>query len=111
MGETEKPSSDCMILVVDDDNSIGDLLKLILEMDGYNIKLASNGRDALDCLPTMHRPCMILLDLMMPEMNGWEFYEAIKDNPSLKDIPIVVTTAFSQVEIKMPHAEILQKPL
>jgi CheY-like chemotaxis protein len=91
---TSRPCRD--ILVVDDEPDIRESLKEVLELEGYRVVAASNGREALDRLPDMSKPCVILLDLMMPVMNGWEFAEAVQADAVLADIPIVVVTAFSQ---------------
>jgi CheY-like chemotaxis protein len=65
-------------------------------MEGYRTVSAANGREALDKLPNMPKPCLILLDLMMPVMNGWEFAEALQGDVELAAIPIVVLTAFGR---------------
>ncbi len=58
------------ILVVEDDAGIREALRMILELEGYNIREASNGKEGLEVLKSMPRPCLILLDLMMPIMDG-----------------------------------------
>ena len=81
------------ILVVDDDEDVAHGLADLLEDEGFNVVIAADGRAALDHLRRGLRPCTILLDLMMPRMNGWEFrHEQLQDG-DLKDIPIVVVTA------------------
>lgn len=84
------------ILIVEDDKDIRDILKTSLELEGYNITTAENGKVGLEILPSMNTPCMILLDLMMPVMDGWAFVEAISKDLKLAAIPIVVVTAFSK---------------
>jgi len=84
------------ILLVEDEPEIRESLKDALEMEGYEIVTATNGREALDVLSTMGKPCLILLDLMMPVMNGWEFAEALQGDAELAEIPIVVVTAFGE---------------
>lgn len=84
------------ILIVEDDKDIRDILKTSLELEGYNITTAENGKVGLEILPSMNTPCMILLDLMMPVMDGWAFVEAISKDMKLAAIPIVVVTAFSK---------------
>ena len=83
------------ILLVEDEPDIRTSLQEALEWEGYHVVTAANGREALACLPNMARPCLILLDLMMPVMNGWEFADALKTNDCLAAIPIVVVTAFA----------------
>jgi CheY-like chemotaxis protein len=94
---SEATSGACRsILLVEDDPLIRESLQDALELEGYRIVAASNGREALDKLPSMSRPCLILLDLMMPVMNGWEFADALQGDLELAEIPIVVLTAFGQ---------------
>ena len=98
------------ILIVEDDPNIQDVLMLALEFEGYKVVAANNGREALDLLPQLN-PGLILLDLMMPIMNGWEFVEEIKKLDSYKDIPIVVISAYSERAINIECTEFVQKPL
>ena len=81
------------ILVVEDNIDIQESLKTTLELEGFNVFTADNGREALDKLEVIPTPCLILLDLMMPVMNGWEFVEEINKDIMLSSIPIVVVTA------------------
>jgi CheY-like chemotaxis protein len=84
--------SEPYVLVVDDDRDIRELVRDILQFEGYSVVTASNGREALEHLRRADLPRLILLDLMMPIMNGWEFRaEQLKD-PQLKSIPVVVLT-------------------
>jgi CheY-like chemotaxis protein len=101
------------ILLVEDDAEIRESLKDALELEGYEIVTASNGRDALDRLPTMRKPCLILLDLMMPVMNGWEFAEALQGDADLASIPIVVVTAFGQElqRSRIASQDVIPKPV
>jgi CheY-like chemotaxis protein len=111
LSEVVADSADCVILVVDDHPGIRDLLRMILGLQGIAIEMAANGQEALALLSTIKRPCMILLDLMMPVMNGWEFYSALQGNPSFQGIPVVVMSAYSKEEIDIPPLEVLSKPL
>ncbi|MGY6530757.1 MAG: response regulator [Cyanobacterium sp.] len=81
-----------LILIVDDLKVNLKLLSYILEAKGYQSNSALNGKDALEKL-TVLTPDLILLDLMMPEMNGLEVCEKIKSNPDYRDIPIIFLTA------------------
>jgi len=99
------------ILLIDDEASVLEMLKLILEEDGYVIVTAANGCEALNALAKLEEPpAMILLDLMMPEMNGWQFFAALRADPRLRGIPVVVMTAYSRREFDVPDVEILRKP-
>lgn len=81
------------ILVVDDDTDLRETLGELLCDEGYDARLFENGRTALEFLRHGERPKLILLDLMMPEMNGWQFREEQLKHAELKDIPVVVMTA------------------
>ena len=80
------------ILVVEDDEAIRGLVSEVLRDDGYEVSEASNGAEALDYVKH-HRPDLIVLDLMMPVMDGWAFVERCRVNPYCSDVPIVVTSA------------------
>ncbi|HEY8144381.1 MAG TPA: response regulator, partial [Kofleriaceae bacterium] len=72
------------------------MLVEVLGEHGYDAIGASNGREALDTLTASpERPCVILLDLMMPVMDGWGFLDAIEDHPEWSSIPVVACTAFA----------------
>jgi len=80
------------ILVVDDDAAIRDVVADILQMSDYNVRTASNGAEALDQIQT-DLPSAVLLDLMMPIMDGWEFLRRCRVIPSFKSLPVVVMSA------------------
>jgi CheY-like chemotaxis protein len=87
------------ILVVDDDRDIRDSLVELLEDHGHPAVGAANGVEALEVLRTSPAlPCLILLDLMMPLMDGREFRERQLENPAWSDIPVIVISAYSDVE-------------
>ncbi len=102
------------ILIVDDDRSIRELLVELLEEEGWRIASASTGLEALTYLRTVSEPPrLILLDLMMREMNGWEFRAAQQADPVLAAIPVVAFSAANNVD-KWPELEAvayLSKPL
>lgn len=99
-----------LIYIVEDDKDIRDNLTELLEAEGYSVAVAENGRVALDCLQQGNlTPGLILLDLMMPVMDGPTFLSLIKD-PPLSAIPIVVISAgTNKIEGKM--AGFMKKPL
>lgn len=80
------------ILVVEDDDDIRDSLKELLEEEGYQVDTAANGEQALNRLRG-EAPQLILLDLMMPVMDGWEFAERIRGRPDWAQIPVIVLSA------------------
>ena len=81
------------ILVVEDDPDLAQLVAEVLESAGYRTAIAGNGRAALDHLRTCTHPDLILLDLMMPVMDGWEFREEQQKLPALASIPVLTVTA------------------
>ena len=77
-------------MIVEDDRDIRDAFKLLLEGEGYSVQAASDGDEALRILRTGVRPCLILLDLMMPKMDGFQFRRDQQRDPTLSDIPVAV---------------------
>jgi signal transduction histidine kinase/CheY-like chemotaxis protein len=82
----------CPVLVVEDDPATRAMTRNILEKEGWTVSEAENGRVAIECMKR-ERPSVILLDLMMPEMDGFEFAERVRRHPEWQSIPIVVVTA------------------
>ena len=82
------------VLIVDDDYSVLDAVRETLEDEGYEVSIAANGLEALKDLREGGRPCLILLDLMMPVMNGWEFRREQLSDSLLASIPTVIVTAY-----------------
>src|SRR4051794_12204641 len=80
------------ILVVEDDDAIRGLVSDVLRDDGYQVREATNGIEALEQLRS-GRPDLIVLDLMMPVMDGWAFVEECRNNQYCQGVPIVVTSA------------------
>src|SRR5215470_9805406 len=85
------PGEKLEILVVDDEAENRDALAELLLNEGYAVVCAENGRRALDCLAGM-RPALIILDLMMPVMSGWEFLAQQKRDARMRSVPVVVVT-------------------
>jgi two-component system response regulator VicR len=83
------------VLYIEDEPVMVELVRLILKGKGFEVLGASNGRDGLD-IAAREVPDLILLDLMMPDMDGWQVYRQLKAHPDLKDIPVVVVTAKAQ---------------
>lgn len=83
------------IVCIEDDIKTIDLVKLILKKEGYEVSGYTNGRDGLAAIEQL-RPDVVLLDLMMPDMDGWEVYQSMRANEHMKQIPVIVLTAKAQ---------------
>jgi CheY-like chemotaxis protein len=106
--------TDYHVLIVEDDATTRDAVTLVLESEGYLVNQAANGQEALDHLREDGRPRVILLDLMMPVKDGWQFRAEQREDPALSTIPVVVCSADGSVQQKaasLGAAGFLQKPL
>ncbi|MBN1681350.1 MAG: response regulator [Anaerolineae bacterium] len=83
------------VVCIEDDSEMIELVKLILTRRGYNVSGAMGGREGLELIQEV-QPDLVLLDLMMPDMDGWEVYQQMKNNDGMKDIPVIVVTAKAQ---------------
>jgi CheY-like chemotaxis protein len=98
-----------IVLVVEDDHDSQVELIELLSGEGYTVLATSNGQEALDVLGQI-RPHLILLDLMMPILSGWEVLAAMSAEPMLKDIPVVVLSAYA-AQAPVGVACTLRKPI
>ena len=104
------------ILVVDDSGTNLFLLQRLLEDEGYDVIALENPREALDYLAGPSRIDLILLDIMMPGIDGFKFLEEVKDNDDLKGIPVIMVTARNDREsqkkaLDMGAVDYMTKPL
>jgi CheY-like chemotaxis protein len=99
------------ILVVEDDDDIRDSLKELLEEEGYAVEVAGNGQQALLQLRSEPLPELILLDLMMPVMDGWQLQTELQQDPQLAGIPVVVISASKFSNESFNAAAFIPKPL
>ena len=102
------------ILIVDDDQGVRGVLAQILEDEGHAVRTATNGLDALEKLRGAVTPCVILLDLMMPVMNGWEFMTQRQEEREIAAIPVVVISADQGARAKaeaIGAVDCLEKPI
>jgi CheY-like chemotaxis protein len=83
------------VLCIEDDAEMIDLIRLILERKGFEVLEAVGGREGLE-VSRREMPDLILLDLMMPEVDGWEVFRQLRADEQLKDIPVIVVTAKAQ---------------
>jgi DNA-binding response OmpR family regulator len=83
------------IIYIEDDGEMIDLVELILNRHGFDVQGAHGGRQGID-LVHQEPPDLILLDLMMPDLDGWDVYQQLKADPVTKDVPVIVITAKTQ---------------
>jgi len=83
------------ILYIEDEPDMIDLVRLILTRKAYEVRGAKNGQEGLDSI-RQAPPDLVLLDLMMPDMDGWAVYQQMKTNESTRDIPVIILTAKAQ---------------
>ena len=98
------------LLIVEDDEGARTALGDIFDYEGYAVATCSNGAEALDYLRSRPLPLLIILDLQMPVMNGWQFRDECKKDAALAMVPIVVITAF-QSPRNLDVEAIMQKPI
>jgi len=104
-------SSAAQILIVEDDDDLRTVVSDLLADLGYRVASAVNGRDALDYLRANRAPALIVLDLMMPVMDGVEFCRRRLRDPALRSIPIFLFTARGQSIANISAVRVLKKPL
>jgi CheY-like chemotaxis protein len=107
-----QPDKNCPVLIVEDDEDLREMMAQLLTLEGYDAATVSNGREALDYLHHFSTPQVILLDLMMPVMDGWEFRRQQEADPALAPVPVIVLSALDQARaVKIHAAAFLKKPL
>jgi CheY-like chemotaxis protein len=100
------------ILVIDDDPAICQSMKDVLEINGYDVTVAKDGLDGIKALSAMKiRPCLILLDLMMPGMNGWGFLDFQRNDDRFSTVPVIVCSAYENSARSISKNPILTKPV
>jgi two-component system chemotaxis response regulator CheY len=90
---TTVPAAASTVLLVEDDHAVRVSVRSILEEEGYKVVSVTNGRSALEVLEAAAAPKLILLDLVLPVMDGWEFMARIQDEPRWASIPVVILSA------------------
>jgi CheY-like chemotaxis protein len=99
------------VLVVDDDVLIRESLRDVLMASDYEVLTAANGQDAIDVIKKNGLPNVVLLDLMMPVMNGWEFMGACQKDPRMANLPVVIVSAVANQDTAYGAAGYLRKPI
>jgi len=92
------------VLLVDDDVDFGEATKLLLESKGYEVVLAYDGKDGLEKVRA-EKPDLVILDVMMPEMSGYDVCVVLKADPELKKIPVILLTAVDQALFKTTYTQ------
>jgi len=107
-------SASHVVLVVEDDVDCLDALVDVLSYDGYRVQTACHGLDAIQKLEAGPRPDVILVDLMMPVMNGWQFLQRLRADDRFRAIPVIVLSADGRLDKwrdELDAASCLAKPL
>jgi two-component system, chemotaxis family, chemotaxis protein CheY len=98
------------VLIVEDEEDLRELMGDALRMRGYSVVAAHEGADALQKIEEIGTPCVIFLDLVMPGMNGWDFFEKLRERPDLAMVPVIVHSSASS-RAPAGVTRVLQKPL
>jgi CheY-like chemotaxis protein len=107
-----QPRRYCPVLIIEDDADLREMMAQLVALEGHEACTVANGREALDYLRHAERPDLILLDLMMPVMDGWEFRREQRNDPTIADVPVVVLSALDPSRAADIGAiEFLKKPL
>jgi len=102
----------CPVLIVEDDADLREMMAQLLSLEGFHTAAVANGREALEYLQRSESPEVILLDLMMPVMDGWEFVKHQQADPILSHVPVIVLSALDQSRTaSVDAAAFLKKPL
>jgi CheY-like chemotaxis protein len=100
------------ILIVDDDAAIREALSGILEFEGFVVETAADGAAALARLRRPPAPALVVVDLVMPVMSGWDLCRELSRDAALAALPVVVVSASDRLDqpLPLPHVEVLRKP-
>ncbi|WP_437637325.1 response regulator [Sorangium sp. So ce854] len=111
-GVERRPSRPGTIFVIEDDRGVSEALVEVLTDEGYDVTTAGNGAEALDRLREAPTPALIVLDLMMPIMDGYAFRAEQLRTPAIADVPVIVLTAGSAPRAAdLGHVDLLKKPI
>lgn len=98
------------VLIVEDEEELREGMRDALELNGYEVLAARDGLEAIEGLDGNRRICLVLLDLVMPRMNGWDFYAALRALPGYSDVPVIVHSSSFQ-PAPQGVTRVLTKPL
>jgi CheY-like chemotaxis protein len=100
-----------IVLVVDDDDDIRECFRELLERNGHAVAEARNGSEAISYLRSGPHPSLVLLDLMMPVLDGWQVLAVLQDEGWLATLPVTVISAMADVTSLPPGVRMLRKPV
>jgi CheY-like chemotaxis protein len=98
------------VLVVEDEEELREMMRDALELNGYQVVTAGDGQDALDKIGGIEHLCLVILDLLMPVMNGWNFVERMRQRAELTSVPVVVHSS-APADPPAGVTRVLQKPM
>jgi CheY-like chemotaxis protein len=98
------------VLVVEDEEELREMMRDALELNGYLVVTAEDGQDALDKISGIEHLCLVILDLLMPVMNGWDFVERMRQRAELTAVPVVVHSS-APTAPPAGVTRVLQKPM
>lgn len=99
------------VLVVDDDEAVRIVVETVLRADGHDVATAEDGETALGLLGREPPPTLVLLDLMLPRLSGWDVLQAMAQQPELAGVPVLVITGFDDPGTLPEHCHVLHKPI
>lgn len=98
------------VLLVEDEEELRETMREALELNGYEVVAARDGQAALDELDRIGHICMVLLDLFMPRMNGWDFLTEMRRRPAMSDVPVIIHSSAPNLA-PAGVTRVLQKPM
>ena len=98
------------VLVIEDEADLREMMRDALELNGYSVVTAEDGQDALGKIGGIENLCLVILDLLMPVMNGWDFVERMRQRAELASVPVVVHSS-APGPIPAGVTRVLQKPM
>jgi CheY-like chemotaxis protein len=104
------PNTD-RILVVEDDRDALETLFMLLSREGYSVLTANNGQQGLDLLVHGIQPRLLVIDLLLPKVPGWDILKHAQSDPSLRQMPVVVVTALSPEDVNVRADAVFYKPI
>ncbi|MES3038796.1 MAG: response regulator [Bdellovibrionota bacterium] len=99
------------VLIIEDNAAVVTTMKSLLELEGYKVYTANNGQEGIEILGIVPNMSVILLDMMMPVMNGWDFLEFQRAQSAYSKIPVVVVSAYGETAKTVKPDAIIHKPV